>query len=152
VTNFPVLQSFRAATILNVITHCRHSYPSHNAHMAPMQHRRSTHRDAYLLPIRDKNMLKAIWTALRKSRRCLLEMNLKLTACTTGHTFHDPWQADRRSVLILFPMVLNESPLTSPKYVKKTVIKMGHQQIWSMATLRATSLASFPVIFLSNQL
>lgn len=34
----------------------------------------------YLEPKRDRNMLNAIWTPLMKTRRCLVEMNLKLTA------------------------------------------------------------------------
>lgn len=34
----------------------------------------------FLLPIIERNMLKAICTALIKTKRCLVEMNLKLTA------------------------------------------------------------------------
>lgn len=55
-----------------------------------------------------------------------------------GHTFQDPWQALNKSFLILLPMVATESPLTSPRQVKKTLIKMWHQKSWSMATLENT--------------
>jgi hypothetical protein len=105
----------------------------------------------FLVPNSERNMLNATWTALRKSIRCFDEMNLKLTAWTIGHTFQDPWHAFNRSLLILSPITEKESPLTNPKYVKKTVMKMGHQTIWSKATFMMTCLASFPSICLSSQ-
>ena len=107
--------------------------------------------NVYLVPRRDKNMLNPTWTPLMNKRRYLLGMTAKLTVCTSGQSFHDPWQALNRSVLILVPIVERLSPLTSPRYVKKTVMNRGHQQIWSIATLTATDLASFPGIFESNQ-
>ena len=73
-------------------------------------------------------MLNAICTALMYGMRHLLETNLKLIRCTIGQTFQDPWHAVKRSFLILVPIADSESPLTRPRYVKKTLMKMGHQK------------------------
>mmetsp|Transcript_6371 Transcript_6371/g.7145 ORF Transcript_6371/g.7145 Transcript_6371/m.7145 type:complete len:110 (-) Transcript_6371:745-1074(-) len=70
---------------------------------------------SYLAPRRERNMLKRICTALMKTRRCFVEMNLKLTACTSGQIFQDPCIAEKRSLLILFPITEKLSPAASPR-------------------------------------
>ena len=64
-----------------------------------------------------------------KTSLCLVLINLKLTALTMGHTFYEPWNAVSNSLLILFPMMAKESPFTSLRYVKKTVMNRGHHRI-----------------------
>ena len=86
-------------------------------------------------------MLKATWTVLMKTRRCLVEMNLKLTAWTIGQTFQDPWQALKRSFLILFPMVAKESPFTNPRQAKKTLMKMG---LFSKKRMKQSCVRLYP--------
>ena len=56
-------------------------------------------------------------------------MNLKLTAWTMGNTFYEPWHTVSKSLSILSPMMAKESPFTSPRYVKKTVMNRGHHRI-----------------------
>ena len=95
-------------------------------------------------------MLKAIYTALMYEIRHLLGTNLKLIRCAIGQTFQDPRQALNKSFLILLPMVAKESPSTSPRYKKKTIMKTGHHTSWSTATLEQTWTASVPGIISSR--
>lgn len=106
----------------------------------------------YLDPMMERNMLNATCTPLRNNNLCLFEMYLKFTKWTTGHTFHDPWQAENRSVLILVPITPKESPLTNPRYVKKTLMKIGHHIVWSIMIFLATDTPSLPGIFESRKL
>mmetsp|Transcript_32928 Transcript_32928/g.72237 ORF Transcript_32928/g.72237 Transcript_32928/m.72237 type:complete len:125 (+) Transcript_32928:156-530(+) len=60
------------------------------AYMRPILLSDTSKAPYFLVPMRLRNMLKATWMLLMKTRRCLLEMNLKLTAWTRGQTFQLP--------------------------------------------------------------
>ena len=78
-------------------------------------------------------------------------MNLNMIRCANGHTFQDPRQAVNNSFLIMVAMVAKESPLTSPRYIRKTLMNTGHHTSWSKTTLEQTRIASVPGIVDSSQ-